>query len=165
MSDDYTVEEALDLPEDSVRVLHGCSMGGMFDLGFCEGPGGVGGSLVSFGCCFFVLTNMLPILEAATSGRVSPRRLWNLVISRGHIVAHADRGLRGVNYGPIRAYWHQFPWLFGGLTSEAIASLEEIGTPDDIAEVIRDKGFWMWMRPDRSAYLHKLRKMRTLTSL
>ena len=125
-------------------------MGGMFDLGFCDGPVGMGdGALVSFGCCFYVLTNMLPILKAATSDRVSPRRLWNLAMSKGHLNPHNDHGLPGVDYGPISDYQEQFPWLLGTLTTEAIASLEELGTPDDIANVIRDKGYWMWMRSDR----------------
>ncbi|KAF8607245.1 hypothetical protein BDV93DRAFT_488239 [Ceratobasidium sp. AG-I] len=146
-TDSPTVEQALTLPESCVRVLHGCSMGRSFDFGFCEGP--AGDVLVSYGCCFYVLTNVLPILEAATGGRVSPRRLWNLAMSRGYLNGRSGYALRGVDYGPIINHLDQFLWPFGALTSEAIASLEEIGTPDDIADVIRDKGFWMWMRPDR----------------
>ncbi|KAF8607243.1 hypothetical protein BDV93DRAFT_542226 [Ceratobasidium sp. AG-I] len=148
-TDNPTVEQALALPKSFVRVLRGCSMGDMFSLGFCDGPVGRSGALVSFGCCFYVLTNVLPILEAATGGRVSPRRLWDLVVSRGYLDAHSACALPGVDYGPITDYQEQFPWLFGTLTTEAISSLEELGTPDDIADVLRDKGFWMWMRPDR----------------
>lgn len=92
---------------------------------------------------------MLPILEAATSGRVSPRRLWNLAMSKGHLRPHSHYGLPGVDYGPISNYINQFPWLFGTLTADAMESLEDIGAPEDIANIIRDKGFWMWMRPDR----------------
>ena len=117
-----------------------------YDLGFCDGPVGTGiGVLVSFGCFFFVFTNMLPILEAATGGRVSPRRLWNLAVLRGHW-----DGILGVDYSPISDCQEQFPWLWGDLTSyEELANLEDTGTPNDIADVLRDRGFWMWMRPDR----------------
>ncbi|KAF8602320.1 hypothetical protein BDV93DRAFT_524099 [Ceratobasidium sp. AG-I] len=152
-----TVEEALALPESNIRVLHGCSMGCLFESGYCDGPAGFGsGAFVSFGCCFYVITNMLPILEAATGGRVPPRRLWELAMSRGCLEPHSSYGLPRVDYGPTIDYMVHDPCLFGTLTTEfgtlntkALASLEEIGNPNDIADVIRDRGFWMWMRPDR----------------
>ncbi|KAG9092836.1 hypothetical protein FS749_015409 [Ceratobasidium sp. UAMH 11750] len=145
-----SVEQALALPEGRVRVVPGCSMGDMFDLGFCDGPeDGPDGALVSFGSCFFVLTIAHPILEAATGGRVSPRRLWNLAMMKGHLDAHNHWCLPGVKYGLVEQYWDQFPWMLGELSAEEIQALEDKGCPKDIAEVIRSKGHWIWMRPDR----------------
>jgi hypothetical protein len=144
------LDQALALPEDRVRAVHGCSMGSMFNLGFCDGPhGSTDGALVSFGSCFFVLTITLPILKAATGGRVLPRRLWDLVMSRGHLPAHDWSCPPGIDYGPIEKYWEQFPWVFGDLTDEQMAALDDEGTTEDIAEILRARGFWMWMRPDR----------------
>ncbi|KAG8736681.1 hypothetical protein FRC10_009044 [Ceratobasidium sp. 414] len=144
------VEQALSLPEGRVRAVFGCSMGNMFDLGFCAGPGGeADGALISFGSCFFVLTVALPILEAATGGRVSPQRLWNLAMMKGHLDAHNYYCLPGVKYGPIDQYWDQFPWMWGDLSEQEIRALEEKGNPEDVAEVVRSRGHWIWMRPDR----------------
>ncbi|KAG8711350.1 hypothetical protein FRC08_015989 [Ceratobasidium sp. 394] len=144
------VEQALALPEGRVCVVPGCSMGDMFDYGFCDVPeGGPDEALVSFGPCFFVLTVALPVLEAATDGRVSPRRLWNLAMMKGHLDAHGYWCLPDVKYGLVEEYWDQSPWMLGELSAQEIQALEEKGSPEDIAEVIRSKGHWIWMRPDR----------------
>jgi hypothetical protein len=126
-------------------------MGEHFYSGFCDGPGGPEtGTLVSFGSCFPVLTLALPILDAATSGRVSPRRLWDLAVLKGCLVAHDYYGLPGVDYGPISEYWDQTPLMFGDLMPKELVTLETEGhSAEDITDVIRARGFWMWMRPDR----------------
>ncbi|KAG8713113.1 hypothetical protein FRC09_019081 [Ceratobasidium sp. 395] len=146
----YSVEQALALPEGRVRAVSGCSMGGMFDMGFCGGPNGDSdGALVSFGSCFFVISAALPILDAATAGRVSVRRFWNLVIAKGHLDAHNYYCLPGVEYGPIAKYWEQFPWVFGDLSRKGLMELDYPGRAEKIAETIKTRGYWMWMRPDR----------------
>ncbi|KAG8716678.1 hypothetical protein FRC09_015380 [Ceratobasidium sp. 395] len=145
-----SVEQALALPEGRVRAVSGCSMGGMFDMGFCGGPNGDSdGALVSFGSCFFVISAALPILDAATAGRVSVRRFWNLVIAKGHLDAHNYYCLPGVEYGPIAKYWEQFPWVFGDLSRKGLMELDYPGRAEKIAEAIKTRGYWMWMRPDR----------------
>ncbi|QRV76886.1 F-box protein [Ceratobasidium sp. AG-Ba] len=145
-----SIEEALALPEGRVRAVSGCAMDGMFDMGFCGGPeGGPDGALISFGSCFYVITLMLPILEAATGGRVSIRRLWDLTIMKGHIDAHSYNCLPGVSYGPIAEYWEQFAWMFGDISSEELIDMDSRGTSEEIADMIRSRGYWMWMRPDR----------------
>ncbi|KAG9124344.1 hypothetical protein FRC07_011981 [Ceratobasidium sp. 392] len=145
-----SVEEALALPEGCIRAVHGCSTGGSFDMGWSDGPNGDSdGALISYGPCFFVLTIALPVLEAATGGRVSPRRLWKLAMRRGHFDAGTDYCIPGVAYGAVAEHWDQFPWMFGDITLEEMEALEDKGAPEDIAEIIRSRGYWMWMRPDR----------------
>ncbi|KAG9119159.1 hypothetical protein FRC07_005976 [Ceratobasidium sp. 392] len=144
-----TLEEALTLPEDSVRVIHGGSMDGFFDYGYCQYPEDEISVYVAHGCRLYVLTAMLSILDAATNGRVSPRRFWNFALSRGHFEKHNYRVLPGVKYGPIENYWDERPWLFGDLSYTDVAALEMKETAEDIVEVLRTRGYWMWMRPDR----------------
>ncbi|KAG9122938.1 hypothetical protein FRC07_000487 [Ceratobasidium sp. 392] len=92
----------------------------------------------------------LPILEAATDSRVSVRRLWNLVMVRGHFKAHSSYCIPGVAYGAVEKYLSQFPWMCGDLELEEIETLNDKGTPEDIGEIMRSRGYWMWMRPDRT---------------
>ncbi|KAG8701666.1 hypothetical protein FRC09_005201 [Ceratobasidium sp. 395] len=124
----------------------------MFEMGFCRGLSGssqFNEALVSYGSCFYVLSAALPILDAATAGRVSVRRFWNLVIAKGHLNPHNDYCLPGVKYGPIAEYWAQFLWVFGDLSSKDLMELDYAGRAEDIAETIKTRGYWMWMRPDR----------------
>ncbi|KAG9084704.1 hypothetical protein FS749_005026 [Ceratobasidium sp. UAMH 11750] len=164
-----SVKQALALPEGRVRVVPGCSIGDGFELGFCDGPeGGPRRALVSSGPCFFVLTVMLPILEAATSGRVSPQRLWNLAMMKGRLDRHYDWCLPDVKYGLVERYWDQYPWMWGDLSEEKIEGLEAKGSPGDIAEIIRSRGHWVWMRPDRfpikpSNASHQFQKIQPFT--
>lgn len=145
-----SVEELLKQAETHVRVISDWIMGDMFDLGFVSSSkGDWNGALVSFGCCFFVQTYMLPILKAATNGRVSPQRLWELAMAKGHFPAHDFYVLPGVDYGPIRQHLEQFPWYLGDIEEEELPNMGNISTPEEIAEVMRRRGFWMWMRPDR----------------
>jgi hypothetical protein len=139
---------------DHVRALSGWQMGEMylFDLGVCSGPEDSNrDALVSFGCCFIVQTTMLSILEAATDGRVSPRRLWELAMTKGYFEPHNFDVLPGVDYSPIYEYLEQCSSLLGDITDDELPKLGSIGAPEEIAEVMRRRGFWMWMRPDRSA--------------
>ncbi|KAG8775185.1 hypothetical protein FRC12_001619 [Ceratobasidium sp. 428] len=92
---------------------------------------------------------MLPILDAATSGRVTPYRLWRLVISRGFFQDNPHYATGGVDYGPIEKLWDDRPRLFGDLHNKALIHMEDNGTPEEIAELLRSAGYWMWMRPDR----------------
>lgn len=109
------------IESENVRVLPGWGMGDMFDVGLCafprQGPpiwpewldDGIEAYIsISSGCCFFVQTNMLPILEAATDGRVSPRRLWQLVMTKRQSSLYEDPHiLPGVDYGPVTRYMTQ----------------------------------------------------------
>ncbi|CAE6460973.1 unnamed protein product [Rhizoctonia solani] len=136
--------------EGCVRELPGCRMGDAFDMGCCEGPNGEDDDiLVSYGGYFFVQTNMLAILAGATQGRVSVQRLWRLAMIKGYYDPHNYSVLPGVDYGPISNYLEQFPWVLGDMTQEELPSLGSIGSAKRIAELLRKRGFWMWMRPDR----------------
>ncbi|KAG8714022.1 hypothetical protein FRC09_018070 [Ceratobasidium sp. 395] len=93
---------------------------------------------------------MLPILDAATGGRVTPYRLWRLALSRGRFRGNFHGAIKGVDYGPILEHYSgSDPQLFGKLGYGYVPALEETGTPEDIAELLRAAGYWMWMRPDR----------------
>ncbi|KAG8775187.1 hypothetical protein FRC12_001621 [Ceratobasidium sp. 428] len=148
-----TLQEALALPEERIVITHGCSMGGNFHLGSCtfERQGVRKNISVAYGGTFYVLTTMLPILDAATGGRVTPYRLWRLVISRGFFQGYPNDGVRGVDYGLVEKFWDYRPLLFGDIDVIRIAtSLENLGdTPEEIAWHLRDAGYWVWMRPDR----------------
>ncbi|KAL5640401.1 hypothetical protein ACGC1H_007601 [Rhizoctonia solani] len=131
-------------------------MGDMFDMGYCEGPTGEDdGALVSYGGYFFVQTIMLSILAGATQGRVSIQRLWRPAMMKGHYYAHNDCVLPGVDYGPIHGYLDQFPWHLGDVGMKELLKMEDMGTAENIAEVLRKRGFWMWMRPNRPAVYYK----------
>lgn len=56
----------------------------------------------------------------------------------------------GVNYGPIRKDSTSSPWYLGDVNFSQMHNIGEIGTSEEIAEVLRREGFWMWKRPDRS---------------
>lgn len=129
-------------------------MGGSFDYGYCEcGLDAEGSPLsasIAEGACFFVLTITLPILDAATGGRVTPQRLWRLALSRGHFIWNGLYGIEGTDYGSVEAYQEgDFQNIFGELQREDIRAFEDKGTPEEIAELLRAAGYWMWMRPDR----------------
>ncbi|CAE6386791.1 unnamed protein product [Rhizoctonia solani] len=146
-----TLEALLAEAEGHVRVLSGCRMGNMFDMGYCHGPMGQDdGAIISYGGYFFVQTYMLPILTGATQGRVSVERLWRLVMAKGHFNnTKKSPVITGVDYGPIYNYLEQYPWILGDVEKEELLKIGGLGTPEDIAEVLRTRGFWMWMRPDR----------------
>ncbi|CAE6458370.1 unnamed protein product [Rhizoctonia solani] len=148
-----TLDEILAEAEGHVRELSGCYMGELFDLGYCEGPDGGddSGALVSYGGYFFVQTMMIAILAGATQGRVSVQRLWKLAMMKGYYDPHNHYVLPGVDYGPIHTYLDQFPWYLGDVAGrrELLEMEKYMGTVEDIAEVLRKRGFWMWMRPDR----------------
>ncbi|KAG8726970.1 hypothetical protein FRC12_022905 [Ceratobasidium sp. 428] len=116
---------------------------------FVNNGGELKGINISEGTTFFVLTIMLPILDAATGGRVTPYRLWRLALSRGRFQENLYCAIKGVDYGPVEHYWGCDPQLFGKLGYGGVPALEETGTPEDIAELLRAAGYWMWMRPDR----------------
>ncbi|CAE6451193.1 unnamed protein product [Rhizoctonia solani] len=144
------LDEILAEAEGQVREFSGCHMGDMFDMGYCEGPTGEDdGALVSYGGYFFVQTMMLAILAGASQGRVSVQRLWRLAMIKGHYDPHNGYVLPGVDYGPIESYLDQFPWHLGDVDRKELPKMEDVGTAEDIAEVLRKRGFWMWMRPDR----------------
>ncbi|KAG9089904.1 hypothetical protein FRC06_001308, partial [Ceratobasidium sp. 370] len=145
-----TLKEALALPEERIRITHGCTMGGGFDFGFCRPLGGGPRDIIIVytGNTFFVLTVMIPILEAASGGRVTPHRLWRLALSRCHFQGNRY-AIKGVDYGIVEKYWGLDPWPFGALSVDDILALENKATPEEIAEILRAGGFWMWMRPDR----------------
>ncbi|KAG8764096.1 hypothetical protein FRC11_005506 [Ceratobasidium sp. 423] len=150
------LDEILEEAEGHVRELPGCRIGDMFDLGYCEGPNGEDdGALISYGGYFYVQTNILAILAGATQGRVSVQRLWRLAMIKGYYDAHNYYVLPGVDYGPIHEYLEQFPWFLGGVDREELIKMGGIGPAEDIAEVPRKRGFWMWMRPDRSVFYGK----------
>ncbi|KAG8739881.1 hypothetical protein FRC10_005015 [Ceratobasidium sp. 414] len=145
-----TLKEVLASPEEHIRITHGCMIGGGFDFGFCQPLGGGPRDIIIVytGSTFFVLTVMIPILDAASGGRVTPHRLWRLALPRGHFNGNRY-AIKGVNYGIVEKYWGLNPWPFGELSVDDIRALEDKGTPEEIADIIRARGFWMWMRPDR----------------
>ncbi|KAG9119158.1 hypothetical protein FRC07_005975, partial [Ceratobasidium sp. 392] len=146
-----TLEEALAWPEDRVLVTHGCTVGGNFNFGMLiiNTGGQWSGIVVYEGTTFFVITSMLPILDAATGGRVTPYRLWRLALSRGRFRDNRYHAIKGVDYGPVEKCWWYDPPLFGELEKDDIIGLEDRDTPEDIADLLRAAGYWMWMRPDR----------------
>jgi hypothetical protein len=96
-------------------------------------------------CSFMVLRVMLPILEAATNGRVTPQRLWSLVVSKRRAVPDSGPLTTDVHSGrrfhdPSRRASHIFA------TDHA---LDELSDPQEIADRWRARGYWKWMRPDR----------------
>ncbi|CAE6414486.1 unnamed protein product [Rhizoctonia solani] len=147
------LDDVLEEAEGLVREVSGCQMGDMFTYGYCQGPtGNDDGAIVSYGGYFYVQTNMLAILAGATQGRVSPQRLWRLAMIKGHYKNHSHAVLPEVDYGPIYGcieYSHECPWLLGDVDHEELLGMVNIGTTEDIAEVLRKRGYWMWMRPDR----------------
>ncbi|KAG8739114.1 hypothetical protein FRC11_000912, partial [Ceratobasidium sp. 423] len=147
------LDDVLEEAEGHVREVSGCQMGDMFSHGYCQGPtGNDDGAIVSYGGYFYVQTNMLAILAGATQGRVLPQRLWRLAMIRGHFKNHDYAVLPGVDYGPIYGcieYSHECPWLLGDVDYEELLGMVSMGAAEDIAETLRKRGFWMWMRPDR----------------
>jgi hypothetical protein len=119
------------------------------EYGCCEGADGED-ICISYGCCFMVLTTMLPILAAATDGRVSPLRLWNLVMSRGYYENNAGYLTAGVDYGYISDYASEFPLIFGeDPYGTDLSNLEELSSQQEIVDALSEMGYWLWMRPDR----------------
>lgn len=144
-----SLEQLLREAEGHVRVLSGWSATG--DDDYARSPqDNEHEVLVSSGCCFIVQTYMLSILQAATDGRVSPQRLWRLAMAKGHFFAHDFYVLPEVDYGPIRKHLCQYPWYLGNVQFSELRTMGCIGTPEEVAEALRRRGYWMWMRPDRS---------------
>ncbi|CAE7231393.1 unnamed protein product [Rhizoctonia solani] len=143
-----TLDAVLVEAEGHLGVFPGCRMGDAFDMGFCKPPG-QDDILVSYGGYFFVQTMMLAILEGATQGRVTERRLWRLAMIKEHYKGHDDYVIPGVDYGPIYDYLDQCPWHLGDMDFKQLLRLGNMYSAEDIAEVLRRRGFWMWMRPDR----------------
>ncbi|KAG9079929.1 hypothetical protein FRC06_007307, partial [Ceratobasidium sp. 370] len=94
---------------------------------------------------------MLPMLDAATGGQVTPHRLWRLALSRGHFEDESSYAtIQGVDYGPVKGCWGLNPDLFAAVGVRALKVLEEsMPTPEEIAEHLREAGHWVWTRPDR----------------
>lgn len=152
----HSSEQLLREAEGHVRVLSGWSVDrdGFAD----ENPRDEENrAVMSFEYCFFVQTYMLPILEAATDGRVAPQRLWQLAVARTkqYFCVYSLGVLPGVDYGPVMQDLSQYPRYLGNMTRYDLRMhrMTWTGTSEDIAEDLRTKGFWMWMRPDRSALL------------
>ncbi|KAG9080266.1 hypothetical protein FRC06_006854 [Ceratobasidium sp. 370] len=93
---------------------------------------------------------MPPLLGAATGGRMTPSRLWHLAQSRGYFLGYGRyAAIEGVNYGLVKNYWDVKPDLFEELKAKDLEALEDMATPEEIAEHLRVVGYWVWMRPDR----------------
>ncbi|QRV94916.1 hypothetical protein RhiJN_22934 [Ceratobasidium sp. AG-Ba] len=104
------------------------------------------------GTCLYVISIMLPILEAATGGRVTPYRFWLLASSRDRARANHDDidGISGVDYQTLGPHYRGSDvLLFDRYEAEDIEALENRGTSEEIAELLLEGGYWFWIRPDR----------------
>jgi hypothetical protein len=143
------IEKALVEAQDHVRIVDGCSPGESIEYGYCDGPDSEE-ICISAGCCFMVLTVMLPILTAATDGRVSPWRLWKLVMSRAYFQNKTGHLTAGVDYGCMTDYADEFPLVFGeDPYGTDLSDLEKLSSQQEIVDALYERGYWLWMRPDR----------------
>lgn len=94
---------ALSLPDSSLRIIPRCRMGDYWSHGFIAAPEPNLERihyLVSFSAIIMAQAASLNILSLATQGRVSPKRLWRLVMHQGFSEGHDAYGLYHVNYYP-----------------------------------------------------------------
>ncbi|QRV80419.1 hypothetical protein RhiJN_08434 [Ceratobasidium sp. AG-Ba] len=130
VEDDASYEGPVVLPEHGEDPLENCEI---YD-----------------GTCFYVISIMLPILEAATGGRVTPYRFWLLSSSRDRIRVEHDDGISGVDYQTLGRHYRDLDvCLFSRYQAEDIEALENRGTSEEIAELLLQGGYWFWIRPDR----------------
>jgi len=142
-------EEALGIPDSSLRVISHCQMGDDWEFGFIDHPDHPENFLVSHSTNIMVQTASLHILSLATDGRMTPERFWNLAIRQRYSMSGDHYGLDGINYGEIPDAWDEDPLLVPGLSLEAIVKLESLGDVELVKKAIIDDGkFWVWMRPD-----------------
>lgn len=106
--------------------------------------------LVSFSAIIMAQAASLNILSLATQGRVSPKRLWRLVMHQGFSEGHDAYGLYHVNYYPgTRDPREQNPVPVPAFSPEDVIALESLGDTESIKNaIIHEGGFWLWMRPD-----------------
>jgi len=100
--------EALRIPDSSLRVIPHCQMGDSWDFGFVDPPGPETNDnyLVSYGTNIMVQTTSLRILSLATSGRMTPQRVWRLGMHQCFSVNYCT-GFNGIDYGEIDDYRHR----------------------------------------------------------
>ena len=147
-----TRDEALSIPDSSLRVISHCRMGEYWDFGFLGHQDHPEIFLVSYGTNVMVQTASLHILSLATDGRMTPHRVWRLAIRQRYTMSNDSYGLVGINYGEIQITWgySEYPLLVPGLSLDAIVKLESLGDVELVKRAIIDDGkFWVWMRPDR----------------
>jgi hypothetical protein len=148
--------EALQIPESFLRVIPHYKMGQKYswNSGFASPPHPNANKLawlvgVSFGTVIMTQTTSLPILSFATGGRMTPFRLWRLMMHQGCSVPHSSYRLEGIDYGEIPTEQSHAPPIPMLSTTDLIA-LEGLGDVDLIKKDIIHRGkFWVWMRPDR----------------
>lgn len=144
---------ALSLPDSSIRVIPHCTMGEYWDFGSISPPDPNPENiiyLVSFGTIIMVQAASLAILSLATAGRVSPKRLWRLLMHQGFSEGQNRYGLSDLDYYPgISDPRDQFPSPIPGISVEEVIALELLGDIELIKDAIIHKGqFWVWMRPN-----------------
>jgi hypothetical protein len=151
----FSIEDTLSpgffVPLDSpICIIPHCRTGSEWDFGFVSAPDPNPNDisyLVSCGPIIMTQSASLSILRLATRGKMTPQRLWKLVMSADF---HHSRGLSGIDYGEIRDTMEQFPPTVPKLCTEELIDLEELGNLELIQKtIIHRGGCWVWMRPDR----------------
>ena len=106
---------------------------------------------VSSGSNVMIQSASLPILSLATNGRMTPERLWRLVMCRGLFDRRHDFIVEGdIDYGNIQYFIEQHPSPAPGFSTDEFLALESLGDVEKIKRSIILRGmFWLWMRPDR----------------
>ncbi|KZP20242.1 hypothetical protein FIBSPDRAFT_540162 [Athelia psychrophila] len=112
-----------------------------------------GAYIVSYGPIVMVQTNALSILLHATSGRMSARRFWRLVMVTLRTAGSSEDIIPGIDYGGLmheNDAWQQDPQGTICMSEEEVANLESLGDEEQVRQVMLNQGhFWVWLSPDR----------------
>ena len=103
--------------------------------------------LFSYGSVIMLQTSSIKLMECATRGRLTPKRVWRFAMRHANANAYV---LDGLDYGEVAEGIDQFLLAAPGLGRQALVTLEKRpGGVEAIKEAIVHEGkWWIWMRPD-----------------
>lgn len=143
---------AKDIPNSKICIQPACSHQSFGQFGAVVPPGDdlTGGFyLVSRGANLMVQNTSLDILRLATDQKLTPERFWRLAMTCGR----GSHVIDGIDYGSeMHRLDRRCPSAVPEMGEVEVFELEELGDAEKIMEaIVHQGGFWVWMRPDRSA--------------